>query len=98
MRKKTYTCKICGEIYPNPISVVRHRKEDHDPENTLHFTPQTVEELQNEFEQLSAKINTMILYEQALATTLREQIAQHEGAAEKYSTLLATVNEFAKVA
>jgi hypothetical protein len=96
MRTKTYTCKLCGEIFPNPISVARHRKADHN--QTPSFIPQSVAELEKQFEELRAKIDNMILYERSMADSLQTQIAEHETNAEKLSTLLATVNEFAKVA
>ena len=60
--------------------------------------PQTVEELESEFDNLRTKIEAMVLYERGMAEGLSAQIAEHERNAEKYLTLLTSVNEFAKVA
>ena len=96
--KRTFKCGICGEAFPNTYSIRLHRKADHQPKPVSNFQPQSVEELEMEFDNLRNKIETMVLYEREMAKGLQDQIAAHETKAAKYSTLLTSVNEFAKVA
>jgi hypothetical protein len=92
--KRTFKCGICAEPFPNPISVRRHRAQDHQPKPASTFKPQTVAELETEFDNLRTKIEAMVLYERGMAEGLRAEIAEHEENATKYHTLLTSVNEF----
>ena len=94
--KRTFKCGICGEAFPNPVNIRQHRKLEHGPQTVskANFQPQTVEELESEFDNLRTKIEAMVLYERGMAEGLSAQIAEHERNAEKYSTLLTSVNEF----